>query len=71
MQNSAEGTKAEKVVRFFKWYMNPCDIDHYAFLTPAQRFFEVFSRGTDCHCCLGARIFFAFLAGVAVGAAVL
>lgn len=58
----------EQLEKFFKWKMNPCDIDHYDFLTPVQRFFEIWSWGTDCKCCLGARIFFALVAGIIIGA---
>lgn len=47
--------------------INPCDFEHYPWLTPAQRFFEIFSAGTDCKCCLGARIFAALVVGYLVG----
>lgn len=54
----------------FKYRINPCDIDHYAALAPVQRFFEFFSKGTDCKCCLGARVFFALVVGIVLGFAV-
>lgn len=50
--------------------INPCDIDRYESLAPLQRFFEFFSKGTDCKCCLGARVFFALAVGIAAGFAV-
>lgn len=50
-----------------RYRINPCDIDHYEAFTPMQRFFEFFSAGTDCKCCLGARVFFALTAGGIVG----
>lgn len=53
-----------------KYRINPCDIDHYESLTPVQRLFEFFSKGTDCKCCLGARVFFALVAGLVIGFAV-
>lgn len=53
-----------------KYRINPCDIDHYYFLTPVQRFFEFFSKGTDCKCCLGARVFMALVVGLVLGFAV-
>lgn len=54
-----------------RYRINPCDIDHFDVLTPLQRFFELFSAGTDCKCCLGARIFLALVLGFALGALVL
>lgn len=47
--------------------VNPCDFEHIKAMTPVQKFFEFFTRGTDCKCCLGARVVIAFLLGVAVG----
>lgn len=51
----------------FKYRFNPCDIDHHKALTPVQKFFELFSKGTDCKCCLGARVFFGIVAGAVIG----
>lgn len=53
-----------------KYRINPCDIDSYGALTPVRRFFEFFSKGTDCKCCLGARVFFALAVGLTAGFAV-
>lgn len=53
-----------------RYRINPCDIDHYESLAPVQRFFEFFSKGTDCKCCLGARVFFALVVGLVIGFAV-
>ena len=54
-----------------RYRINPCDIDHFEALTPLQSFFEFFSAGTDCKCCLGARIFMALVVGFILGALVL
>ena len=47
--------------------LNPCDYEHYNWLTPAQKFFELLSWGTDCKCCLGARIAAALVIGYTIG----
>lgn len=53
-----------------KYRLNPCDFEHYEVLMPMQKFFELFSKGTDCKCCLGARVFFGFVIGAVIGFAV-
>lgn len=45
-----------------KWYyrINPCDIDRHKALAPVgdalAKFYEVMTAGTECPCCLGARL---------------
>lgn len=51
-----------------KWYdlINPCDMDRYKGLAPIgdalAKIFQWFTAGTECSCCLGARV--VFLAGL-------
>lgn len=53
-----------------KYLFNPCDMDRHPVLKPVGDFFALFSAGTDCTCCLGARIFFALVIGFTIGALV-
>ena len=53
--------------RKLRHMVNPCDIDRLSILKPVGDFFALFSYGTDCTCCLGARIFFALVVGIAAG----
>lgn len=50
-----------------RYKLNPCDYEHYTWLTPAQKVFEFFSMGTECKCCLGARIAAALVIGFLIG----
>lgn len=50
-----------------KYRLNPCDIDRLPKLKPLGGFFALFAYGTDCTCCLGARIAAAFSIGIIIG----
>lgn len=59
-----------------KWYylINPCDMDRHKALVlvgdALAKVYEAFTYGTDCGCCLGARVIalaaLAFTAGVLI-----
>lgn len=46
--------------------INPCDRDD----SRIGRALAFLTEGTDCRCCIGARIVFALVLGVAIGVAI-
>lgn len=46
--------------------LNPCDRDD----SRVGRAIALLTEGTDCRCCIGARIVFALVLGLAIGAAI-
>lgn len=47
--------------------VNPCDYEHAVVLKPIMKLFTALTYGTDCRCCLGARMVFALLIGFVIG----
>lgn len=57
--------------RLFRHAINPCDYDRYRGLTAfgdgVAKFWNLFTAGTECPCCLGFRLFGALLAAGGIG----
>ena len=57
-----------------RYLLNPCDIDRHRHLTALgdgiASLWHLFTRGTECPCCLGTRLILLTLAAVGLGAAV-
>ena len=55
-----------------KFMLNPCDVERHPSLAPIgdalASLYDRFTAGTDCPCCLGARLAGALIAAATLGA---